>query len=188
MVPPPMSPSPSQPDAAFRTERLEVGPWHDVAERWGIDLVEMVCAVLPPTTTASLPPDWHGDYDHDRAGRWIDERDAESPTLLIVHRAARRAIGLLVVFEDRQPGGGEELATVHLGYVLEEAAWGQGFASEVVEGFVDWARRQPTLSSISAGVAVGNEASAAVLVKNGFVPIGDHDGERRYELALRSWP
>ena len=67
-------------------------------------------------------------------------------------------------FVDR-PGAPIE---VRLGYLLAEDAWGQGYASELVEGFVRWCRQHPPIASIAGGVARDNVASVRVLTKNGF--------------------
>lgn len=168
---------------AFSTSRLVVGDWHDLSERWGFDLVEVVAGVLTPATTVALPPDWSGEFDGARARRWIAARDAESPTLLVIERDAGVAIGLLILFEAVRPGHHRQV-DVRVGYVLAEAAWGRGFATELVRGFVTWARSQPVVGSISGGVARDNDASARVLIKNGFTPVGTVEGEHLYRLTL----
>jgi RimJ/RimL family protein N-acetyltransferase len=40
-----------------------------------------------------------------------------------------------------------------------------------VAGFADWCRTNGTVRSVIGGVADGNNASARVLQKNGFVPL-----------------
>ena len=130
-----------------------------------------------------MPPEWHGDFDQIRATRWIEERDAESPTLLVLDRENRHAIGFVMLFE----GGDEDSADVdvRLGYVLAEAVWGRGVATELVAGLVEWARSQPEIASLSGGVASGNEPSARVLRKNGFEPSEESTGEQMFALRLR---
>lgn len=172
---------------AFSTDRLVVGDWHDLADRYGLDLVGIVRTVLTTTTTAALPPDWHGNFDRHRADQWVQAREAESPTLLVVDPEPGRAIGFLILFESpsrQEPA----LVDVRLGYVLAEAAWGKGLASELVSGLVEWARSKGSIKSISGGVAKDNPASAQVLLNNGFAAV-DYDGdgesdEQTYELVL----
>ena len=170
---------------AFETDRLVVGDWHDLAERLGLDLADVITVVLTTTTTSSLPPAWCGDYDADRATRWIIDRDAESPTLLAIEKETGDVIGLILLFETALDDGSSEI-DLRLGYVLAEWAWGNGFASELVNGLVGWARSEPLIGSISGGVAQDNEASAKVLVKNGFAPTHRQSGERLYRRVLRS--
>jgi RimJ/RimL family protein N-acetyltransferase len=144
------------------------GEWHSMSERWGLDLVAAVRSVLTRATTAELPPDWRGEFDDARAAGWIEERDAESPTLLAIERATGGPVGLLILFES--PTGGEPgRVDVRLGYVLAESAWGRGLGSELVGGLVGWARAEPDVASITGGVAPDNVASARVLIRNGFL-------------------
>ena len=168
---------------AFVTERLEVGPWHRLAGRHGIDLAAAVGGLLTATTTAALPDDWRGDFDADRAQRWVVARDAESPTLLVVDRATGQPLGMVILFE--VAGDDDGAVEVRLGYVLGESAWGRGLATELVGGLVRWARGRPGIGSLSGGVAVGNEASAKVLRRNGFRPAGAGGGEQFHRLDLR---
>lgn len=62
---------------------------------------------------------------------------------------------------------GEEL--VEIGYVLNQAAWGQGYATEAAAAFVEIAESHYGLDELGAITARGNDASTRVLEKNGFV-------------------
>jgi RimJ/RimL family protein N-acetyltransferase len=166
----------------FSTDRLDVAEWHDTSARTGADLVEVVGRVLTASTTAALPPEWQGDFDRARSERWIASRDAESPTLLVVDRASGEAVGLLILFEEGDDATGID---VRLGYVIAEASWGRGVATELVGGLVAWAASQPACRSITGGVAPGNVASARVLAKNGFVRVDGGSGDDQYRRDLR---
>ncbi len=66
----------------------------------------------------------------------------------------------------------DEQRTLEIGYWLGASHWGRGIMSEAVAGFVRWAFATfPTseLGRLEAHVYVPNGASAAVLVKNGFL-------------------
>ena len=181
----------------FETERLVVEPWHRGAERAGVDLAEIVSELLTPVTTVSLPEPWRGRYPLDRARGWVVERDAESPTLLVTDRSPRRPAGLVILFAgdrtgpdpgpDRTPAGADRSGLdIRIGYVLAEAVWGQGMASELVAGLAAWARSTTAVASLTAGVEAANAASIRVLVKNGFVELGSRVGEgRTYRLQVR---
>lgn len=152
----------------FVTERLVVGEWHLLAERTRADLAVAVTSILTEAATRPLPAAWRGPFTLDRSRDWIRERDDESVTLLVMDRASRDPVGLVILFEILVDDGPE--TDVRLGYVLAEAAWGRGLASELVEGFVSWVRAQSSIRSIGAGVERDNAASARVLTKNGFTP------------------
>ena len=165
------------------TPRLVVANWHQLANRFGLDLAGTVDHILTPTTTAELPPVWQGTYDHERARAWIDDRDRESPTLLALERRTAEAVGLLILFESRSISR-DERADVRVGYVIAEPAWGQGFATEIIRALVTWGQSQPTIGSMSAGVTEGNHASERVLLKNGFRRVAAQHPERIYRRAF----
>lgn len=165
------------------TPRLVVANWHQLADRFGLDLADTVGHILTPTTTAQLPPVWQGAYDDERARAWIDDRDRESPTLLALEHGTGEAVGLLVLFESRSASH-DERVDIRVGYVIAEPAWGQGFATEIVGELVTWGRLQPNIGSVSAGVTEDNPASERVLVKNGFRRSDVESAERIYRRAL----
>ena len=136
--------------------------------------------------TRALPPGWQGPYDLERAAEWIAERDREGTTLLVTERSTRDAVGLLILFEtETEDRAGID---IRIGYLLAESAWGKGFATELIAGFVEWCRLQGGIYSITGGVALDNPASIRVLEKNGFRPAGespqDAAGEHIFELLL----
>lgn len=60
-------------------------------------------------------------------------------------------------------------AEVELGYAIDEAYRGNGYASEAVRAMVDWAfSRSEEIFYVMAEVIDGNEVSIRVLEKNGF--------------------
>lgn len=170
---------------AFETPRLRVGPWAELAGELGLDLVSVVAETLTETTTVALPEPWRGDWSPVRARAWIDERDRESPTCLVVDRESGQPVGLLILFEVPLDIG---TVDVRIGFVLAERVWGRGYATELVAGLVEWARAQLPVATLTGGVATSNPASARVLTRNGFDSIGiDHDQEVfRYDAQQAS--
>lgn len=160
----------------FETERLIVADWHELAEAYSVDLVTVVPAIMTARTTEALPPAWQGDYDDERAAMFITERDAESPTLLTLSRQSRSALGLLFLFEDAS-------ATLRLGYVFAEAAWGRGLGTELLKGLVGWTRHQKEIESLIAGVEETNTSSIRVLEKAGFERIPDSGEAASYRWS-----
>ncbi len=68
----------------------------------------------------------------------------------------------------QRSGDDSHPAEVRVGYVLAESAWGQGYASELLCGFVaQWDARRPA-ARLLAGVDRDNAASRRVLEKAGF--------------------
>jgi len=62
--------------------------------------------------------------------------------------------------------------TASLTYILDEAAWGHGYAAEAARGLLRWAFDTLDLNRVQAETDTRNEASARVLQKLGFVREG----------------
>ncbi len=161
----------------FDTVRLSADEWRRQAERHKVDLVALAVDMMTPATTRGLPELWQGSFTVERAQAWIEERNSESPTLLVIERSSGRAIGLLILFETPDNTQGCEM---RIGYLFEEASWGQGYARELVAGLVAWAQMEAGIHSLTGGVAANNPASVRVLESNGFFCINGQaaaDGE-----------
>lgn len=65
-------------------------------------------------------------------------------------------------------GPGERRQSAELGYWLGHALWGRGLMTRVVALYVPWLMREHALFRVQATVLDFNDASARVLLKNGF--------------------
>ncbi|MEZ5410174.1 MAG: GNAT family N-acetyltransferase [Acidimicrobiales bacterium] len=161
---------------AFETERLRCGPWIEEARQSGVDLASVVAGVLTPTTTVALPAAWRGAFTIQRARAWIEDREADSTALLVTDRANRAPIGLAILAAlpagDTVPTDASDPDTgpldLRIGYMIYEAWWGRGIATELVKGLVDRARSVPDIVSVTGGVDQRHEASIRVLERSGF--------------------
>jgi ribosomal-protein-alanine N-acetyltransferase len=61
---------------------------------------------------------------------------------------------------------------VEIGFSVLPGFQGQGLATEMVAGIVQWAKKQPLVKHIEAETHVDNKASIRVLERNSFVCIG----------------
>jgi len=95
-------------------------------------------------------------------------RSGKSFCWLIFRRDNEELVGAIAAREDQG---------INLGYALARPYWRQGFMSEVLRGIVEWAFAQPGIFRVWAVCDVENEASAALLEKNGF----------HQEGVLRKW-
>ncbi len=57
---------------------------------------------------------------------------------------------------------------IQLGYLIAENAWGNGYASELLDGLIEALALGPAIPLV-AGIGRDNPASARVLQKSGFV-------------------
>lgn len=171
---------------AFKTDRLSVGRWHDVADSLGVDLAGVVAEMLTVRTTVALPESWRGKHSIDSARDWISDRDGDARVLLVIESASQQPAGLLILAEAPLPDTGVDL---RIGYLFAEKMWGQGLATELVMGLADWARTQPRIRTLTGGVDATNRASVRVLEKCGFELIDGPDApamEYRLEITQSS--
>jgi len=159
----------------FETARLTVFHWRgtlrDAKQRLALE--QELLSVLTPEVLEFLPPSLAVPEAKNGVSLWIDAREAESQVFLVTERETNKVLGLLFAVAMNAVGkSGLDEDTVHLGYLFKTSAWGQGYASELIGGFVSNLPRsnRPT---VLAGVAHGNEASMRVLLKNGFEKLSD---------------
>ena len=122
---------------------------------------------------------WRGDYDRKRAEAWIKEQNSETKTLLAVEKESKKPIGFINFFKVGAKSLGakrSEGTYFRLGYMLNKVMWNNGFATEFVDGFLDWSKKND-VSAILARVEPDNVASIRVLEKNNFsTQTTDSDG------------
>lgn len=156
--------------AEFHTTRLVVRHWaDDLADPSDRAWVERgVKALLTPSVLSPLPPSMQLGDTPAALSHWIDHRAEESDVYLISIRAPEtgsgRLIGLMILVDLT---GDDQLAQMHLGYLLAEQDWGQGYATEMLTGLVKVLQEFAPLSVV-AGVGHDNPVSAHVLEKAGF--------------------
>jgi RimJ/RimL family protein N-acetyltransferase len=158
-----------------------VREWH----AWGVEelgetLPSIVKRTLTATVTRNLPPMWQGEYTLQRASNWIEELDREATPLLVVDSSLSMAIGLVILFEVEQDANDSHL---RLGYLLSEASWGKGYATELIAGFVTWCKEHD-VATVMAGVESQNRASILVLEKNGFTLVKDMEESEELTFVL----
>lgn len=69
-------------------------------------------------------------------------------------------------------GPPDKRGTVEIGYSVLPEFQGQGLATEMVAGIVQWAKQQPEVKRIEAETNIDNKASIRVLEKNSFICVG----------------
>ncbi len=119
--------------------------------------------MLTPPVLQHLPPDFGPGDGSAAMPQWIAARQERAQVSLI--ETGPNLIGLLFLFRT-EPAATTDL---HIGYLLAEEAWGQGYATEVLNGLIDHLRDLAPVT-LRAGVAADNPASARVLIKVGFAP------------------
>ena len=85
---------------------------------------------------------------------------------------ARNGSGHLVARVNLTRVRGDHFHCAELGYRVAQDHGGKGYATEAVRLALDYAFVRLRLHRVEAAVRVGNEASAKVLLRNGFVQFG----------------
>ncbi|NLX97113.1 MAG: GNAT family N-acetyltransferase [Rhodopirellula sp.] len=83
-------------------------------------------------------------------------------------------------------GQPDDEGQIVIGYSLLDQFQGKGYATEALRGFLEFAKRHPSLRKVVADTYPHLMASIRVLEKNGFVRCGSgaEEGTMRFELAV----
>jgi [ribosomal protein S5]-alanine N-acetyltransferase len=126
-------------------------------------LLSEVMALLTPAVTAYLPPEWRELNNLAASKSWYQQRGNEGGFYGIRLIPDSKLVGLVFLSDVSA-----EHPAMHIGYLLHESYWGLGFGSELIAAIITWARLQPQIHSLIAGVEADNHGSIAILKKNGF--------------------
>ena len=95
------------------------------------------------------------------------EQEGDGARLAIERAADQALVGQCALFRCNPT-----YRSAAIGYCLDDAAWGQGFATEAVGALLQWAFDTLDLNRVQAELDTRNAASARVLEKLGFVREG----------------
>jgi len=145
-------------------------------------VAEQAPAILTEIVLAPLPPHFSDGLANSNPKRWLETRMKEGAVLALFQIADDHLCGFIFLFESVEDG--ERI--VHIGYLFGETYWGQGLATELLEGLVAHCQAIGGIDLLSAGVEIGNAASARVLEKTGFSLVSDQveNDTVHYSLAL----
>lgn len=165
-------------DVLYRTERLTVrrlGPGH----------VSDLVAVYGDRETVRWVDDGEP-LSLEEAERWIEVTERN-------YRLRGYGMAALTLTDTGEvvgfcgivrPGGQEE---DEVKYALLRSRWGQGLATEAVEGMLAHGARRLGLEEIIATVAAENDASLRVLHKVGMEPLGEREEEDGSITRILRW-
>ncbi|SON52960.1 GNAT family N-acetyltransferase [Vibrio tapetis] len=124
-------------------------------------LLERICEILTPSVVENLPPYFHNIHSKAQAQQWLKQMLTES-RLFVVELRSSEVIGFVFAYVESNDD-------VHIGYLLAEECWGQGFASELLSAFIEHSTQNESWNKLIGGVDPQNVASARLLKKLGFV-------------------
>lgn len=140
-------------------------------------------AAIPHPFTSSHAQNWF----HYVQEAWAEGREY---VLVVERRSDQKVVGAVGVRVDRRLWG----RVGSVGYWIGKPYWGKGYATEAVEGFLQFCERELRLKRLRAEVFEDNERSLRVLEKCGFRPqklrkvnYADRGGKRKiWILKYRS--
>ncbi|MCO7223048.1 GNAT family N-acetyltransferase [Pleionea sp. CnH1-48] len=151
----------------FETSRLMVESCQSQLESEADELsfAKAAMNLLTPKVTETLPEDWQWVRDSREALRWLQRRCKESRVFSIRLREQADLIGMLFLHHQQNESSQRDW---HIGYFIGESYWSKGYASEVIEALVIWAKKEHKVRSLLGAVSNTNIGSIKVLEKNGF--------------------
>lgn len=157
--------------SSLTTSRLNI---QEVPDDMGQAKKERLCAQLPelltPAVVENLPPYFHSIHSQADALTWLERMVSESRLFLVKKMGQDALIGLLFAYVSDDD-------EAHIGYLLGEPYWGQGFATELLRGFIEDVAQTENWTKLIGGVDRHNAASSRLLLKLGFTEQPDTDGE-----------
>jgi len=158
----------------YKTVRLSVAELTDELDDSALSTILADCLdLLTPSVVQHLPADFQDINSIEEAQKWLVKLRSESQLLLIKQADKNCTIGFLFIHSD-------QTKQAHIGYLLGEEFWGQGFATEVLQGLLAFAAQHTDWTHIIGGVTKDNTASAKLLSKLGFIPSSSRDQHMTY--------
>ncbi|NRA54280.1 MAG: GNAT family N-acetyltransferase [Gammaproteobacteria bacterium] len=124
-------------------------------------LLTAIVRVFSPLVVQSLPDNFHDIETESQAELWLDNMLADSHLFTVTLLGHESAVGFVFLYPSDD-------SLAHLGYLLAEQLWHQGYGSELLFGLIECCRADRLIDQLAAGVDVENIASARLLQKVGF--------------------
>jgi len=148
--------------ARLALQKINLYDAADVYKNWACD--PLVTKYLPWRPHRSVSDTYR--YIKSCIAGWKNQTEF---TWLIIEKKTGKPIGAFAARPD-MPG-------VEIGFVLSRSRWNEGFMTETVRHFIDYATAVPGFSRVWAVCDIENAASERVMIKSGMIR----------EDILRSW-
>lgn len=167
-------------DLEYTTARLSVSEiGRDSKKTHCSDLLLRITQLLSPEVVEYLPQSFHNINTCESAQFWLKAMVADSRLLIVRSNEPDAIVGFVFIFVDYE-------YSAQIGYLLGGQYWGQGLASELLNGFLVLAENRQEWRKIVGGVDAANRVSSKLLRKLGFVQQPDSTGPvvfYEYDLA-----
>lgn len=161
---------------SYKTNRLSVCEAFIIPQE--SKLLAAITELLSPRVVESLPSNFQNINSLSDAEDWYRNMLSESRLFMVNFANTDTIIGFVFVFVEND-------TDAHIGYLLGEPYWGQGYATELLEGLITFMKLENQIKRLVAGVARNNIVSSKLLHKLGFnISTSEHDDTVFYELLL----
>ncbi len=130
---------------------------------------------------ASIPASWPGPDLREALPTFIASQENAPDDIvwngLVIHKADSMLIGDIGFM-----GGPDEQGSIEIGYSIVPEYRNQGYATEMVGVLLEWATREPGITTITALTLPDNASSIKVLEKVGMQRIGQNAEYVLWEL------
>ncbi|MEM5530053.1 GNAT family N-acetyltransferase [Gammaproteobacteria bacterium AS21] len=156
----------------FKTKRLQVIDTIKfiMDDELSLLLNLAVIQLLSPEVVKSLPCSFHHINNSQQAAAWLERMQQEGQVLVVVDDVSKAMIGFVFLFQSNDN-------IVHLGYLLGELYWSQGYGYELLTGLLLCCKQKQLAKTLVAGVDSLNVGSARLLEKVGFIADNTNNDE-----------
>lgn len=152
-------------DIKYCSERLNYRRCQKLYNDDKSKFILQILSILTSKVTQSLPKDWQQVTTSAQAELWLQNRFDECELLAIQLKSNWAVIGIMFIHTEVVKLNNQR---VHIGYLIAEPYWRQGFASEALLAFIQYCQRHSGTTELIAGVDCENTSSIRVLEKCGF--------------------
>jgi len=134
--------------------------------------------ILTPRVVENLPPYFQNVNSISSTKEWLKQITSDGRLFIVKLTDESKTIGF--VFLSTENSG-----DAHVGYLLGESYWGNGYATEILKGLIAFIATEDQITKLIAGVSADNVASTKLLRKLGFIHSSSEDnGTMFFEYQL----
>ncbi|GLX83712.1 GNAT family N-acetyltransferase [Thalassotalea eurytherma] len=152
--------------ASYQTSRLQIS--ERLTSKQTPEFLASIVDILTPNVVENLPPYFQNVNSISAAQHWLAHINSDCRLLVVKLTGTNSPIGFVFI-------SSENTNKTHVGYLLSEAYWGYGYATEILQGLLEFIRSEGQIMNLVAGVAPDNVASIKLLHKLGFNKVPSND-------------
>lgn len=160
----------------YQTQRLKVS--EIFTNKQAPKFLVSVMKVLTSKVVENLPPYFQNIDSISSVKGWLEQIISTGRLFNVELLGENYPIGFVFLST-------ENTNTTHIGYLLGEPYWGNGYATEILKGLIEFVRTEGKVTHLIAGVTTDNVVSINLLHKLGFIKSSTDDiGTLFFEYRL----